>query len=65
MSKKMNQVNFFQNFNKPKPLTSKKKIKTGDRVGEIEDNLIIEEYEGECEECERETKVKVCPICES
>lgn len=64
MSKKMKQVNFFQNFNKPKPLASKK-LKQGEKVSETEDNLIVEEYEGRCEECERETKEKVCPICES
>lgn len=31
---------------------------------EFEDNQIIEEYEGECEECEREVQKKVCLVCE-
>lgn len=24
---------------------------------------VVEEYEGECEECTREVRQKVCPIC--
>lgn len=37
-----------------------KDIKTG-----FKDNQVVEQYEGECEECEREVKEKSCPICES
>lgn len=31
---------------------------------ELEDNQIVEEYEGECEECEMVPLSKACPICE-
>lgn len=31
---------------------------------DFEDNQIVEEYEGECEECEREALSKACPMCE-
>lgn len=34
-----------------------------DTKKEFQDNQIVEQYEGECEECEREVQEKVCPIC--
>lgn len=45
-------------------LNSRKTSYRGPKKG-FEDNQIVEEYEGECEECEREVQKKVCPICNS
>lgn len=45
-------------------LGSSKKTGRKDPKKVFEDNQIVEEYEGECEKCEREVQAKICPMCE-
>lgn len=65
MFKKMINTNLIYSFSQIVIDSSGKDLRESfsSKDAESDENLIVEDYEGTCEECEKDLKKPSCPVC--